>query len=206
MRSLSILLALSVAACSGTEIAPVSASPPAAPLPPAAPASAPPPAPSPQPASPPVPAPVPAVGLGVGDTGGGSTPCHADYDCVLVTGGCSSAIGAHRDDAAAVDASHQALLSIAECSGGPTVPTRVYCDGLRCLAQPLDHPEWRGCARDRDCTAAWRGCQRWEAVARSSAEAAHAAWTGEECPSIVPQMPDARCAYEMCALDWAGSR
>jgi hypothetical protein len=124
---------------------------------------------------------------------------------VLVTGGCVSPAAAHRADAERVGARFRALLSVGECSGrAVSIPVRAVCEASQCAARPLDHPEWRTCRRDRDCTAEYRGCERWEAIRTASVAAARAEWPQDVCPSIVPEMPVAHCTYATCALDWVG--
>lgn len=132
-------------------------------------------------------------------------PCDDDAECVLVTGGCSGPAAAHRDVASEVDERNRRVMSVAGCGGSaPHVPVRAVCRARACTTEPLDHPEWRACRRDRDCTFEWRNCHAWEPIARSSAEAAHAAWVGRECPGIAPVPPEVSCVYGSCAIGWAG--
>ncbi|MCZ7685819.1 MAG: hypothetical protein M5U28_46490 [Sandaracinaceae bacterium] len=131
--------------------------------------------------------------------------CNEDGECVLVTGGCMGPAATHRDVAAAVDERHRLILSVAQCSGAvPRVPVRAVCRARTCTTEPQDHPEWRGCRRDRDCTVEWRHCHLWEPIATSAAEAAHAAWVGPECPGIAPVPPPVRCVRGSCTIGWAG--
>jgi hypothetical protein len=136
--------------------------------------------------------------------------CSDDWSCVLVTGGCRAPAAAHVSVASEIDEANHRQLSVAECVGGPSTPVRPACSGeigepVHCVARVLDHPEWRTCERDRDCTLEPNGCHHWEAVNTRSSEAARAAWMpAEPCPGIFPPMPEVRCRYGFCAGPWGG--
>lgn len=164
----------------------------------------------PQPEPPPEPEVAPEPPPAPPDPSGGPA-CSTDWDCVLVTGGCDGPAAAHRSVAAEIDAQNELRMSAVRCRGGdPPPPVRPFCGGRpgsppRCVTLAVDHPEWRTCRRDADCTFEVQGCHHWEAVSTDSADEAQAAWMPEgPCPGIIPQMPRARCFSGYCAGPWGG--
>lgn len=131
--------------------------------------------------------------------------CREDEECVLVTGDCDGLVAVHRDVAAAVDEENRARLEASACAGRPRpAPVRARCYPPRCVAEPLDRPEWRACQRDADCTLEWRDCMQYEPISVRFAREARAAWIGPECPSIAPLSPEVRCVHGNCTIGWAG--
>jgi hypothetical protein len=136
-----------------------------------------------------------------------SASCATDADCVLVTGGCQGPMAAHRDEAAAIDAQNQRLLSVATCDGRFAArPVRPVCAQSRCVLEPMDHPEWRLCASARECRPVHRNCQHWQAINRRfEREARDAMRLSRPCgPSVVPPPPRIECRYGWCVTGWSG--
>ncbi len=136
-----------------------------------------------------------------------SASCASDADCVLVTGGCQGPMAAHRDEAAAIDAQNQRLLSVATCDGRFAArPVRPVCAQSRCVLEPMDHPEWRLCASARECRPVHRNCQHWQAINRRfEREARDAMRLSQPCgPAVVAPPPRIECRYGWCVTGWSG--
>jgi hypothetical protein len=136
-----------------------------------------------------------------------SAACATDGDCVLVTGGCQGPMAAHRDEAAAIDAQNQRLLSAATCDGRFAArPVRAVCARSRCVLEPMDRPEWRLCASARECRPVHRNCEHWQAINRRfEREARDAMRLSRPCgPAVVPPPPRIECRYGWCVAGWSG--
>ncbi len=141
----------------------------------------------------------------------GATPrdparlCEQDSECVFVHGSCSDPAPVHHLHASTLEEVNLRAMGRCPSTSPAATAARVRCLDHQCVAEPLDHGEWRQCARNDDCTVVQSpdGGAMFGVARRSLADALDAS-PGATAPSADADAaaPAVRCVYQRCIGPW----
>lgn len=132
--------------------------------------------------------------------------CESDSECRFVQGTCSAPAPAHFLHATQVDRNYREMATRRRCANTAATPAELRCVEHQCVGAASPHPEWRGCAQRSECAVIIDSTGRFSALNRSKLREVLANTPGARAARPTDAPPTVECAYQFCALGWAGER